>query len=98
MNTLEVFELTSPLPVQETPQRSCKRTLPEDIPIIEWRKCLALASEDVDVKTLSATTQTHLTILGDYQEEPQHHFFEAPVLRLPPQNKTVASDTFFPSV
>ena len=74
METLEAFELTSPYPLQENPGRSRKRNLPQDIPILEWRKRLSLAPKDVITKTLDATTQSHLTIPGDGREEPHCHF------------------------
>ena len=74
METLEAFELTSPYPLQENSRRSRKRTLPGDIPIVEWRKLLALAPKDVVTKILNATMQSHLTIPGDSREEQCCHF------------------------
>ena len=49
----ETFELTSPYPdLCNEVQRSRKRHLPEDIPMSEWRKRLAMTPENVVTQRL----------------------------------------------
>ena len=98
LDTLEWFELTSPCPIT-TSRRNKKKILPEDIPIGEWRKRLAMLPEDVVRKTLDATTQFYMETEAENRQDPRRHLkSRMPGLRLPRQSETVASDTFFPSV
>ena len=100
LDTLEWFELTSPLPdLEYKSRRNKKKILPENISIEEWRKRLAMVPEDVVRKTLDATTQFYLETESENRQDPRRHLkSRMPGLRLPRQHETVASDTFFPSV
>ena len=98
LNIFEHFELTSLLPTQST-RRNKKKLLPSDIPMIEWRKRLAMAPEDVVTKTLENTTQFYLNCPGENRDVPQRHYkTRFPGLRYPRQREGVATDTFFPSL
>ena len=96
----EIFELTSPYPeLRNEVRRSRKRHLPEDIPMSEWRKRLAMTPEDVVAKTFDNTTQYYLSLESENRMDPRRHMkSRAPGLRLDRQHEPVASDTFFPSV
>ena len=102
LDLLECFELTSPLPDDDfpvNPRRNKKKTTHEDTPIIEWRKRLAWAPEDIVIKTLEKTTQFYLGVGCDNRDNPRRHLISrVPGLRYPRQNEKVATDTFFPSV
>ena len=100
LDSLEWFELTSPYPIlNETSRRNKKKILPENIPIDEWRKRLAMLPEDVVRKTIDATTQFYLETESENRQDPRRHLkSRTPGLRYPRQHETVASDTFFPSV
>ena len=99
METLEFFELNSPYPNHHAIRRGSKITLPEDIPMVEWRKRLGMVPEDVVIKTLQNTTQYYVTMESENWQDPRRHMkSQTPGLREPRQNKIVASDTFFPSV
>ena len=63
LDSLDFFELTSPYPEQRNQVHQInKKNLPEDIPIIEWRRQLAMAPEDIIRKTIQATTQFNLSL------------------------------------
>ena len=99
LDSLEWFELTSPYPILNEPRRNKKKLLPENIPIQEWRKRLAMLPEDVVRKTIDATTQFYLEAECENREDPRRHLkARTPGIRYPRQHETVASDTFFPSV
>ncbi len=113
LDTLQCFELTSPLthhqtevtargiqlPRNRSDRRSRKKTVAEDISMGEWRKRLAWAPEDVVTKTLENTTQFYMSIEGENRENPRRHFTSrARGLRYQRQNDTVATDTISPSV
>ncbi|MGH7954571.1 MAG: hypothetical protein ACREOZ_01270, partial [Gloeomargaritales cyanobacterium] len=98
-NRLEWFELTSPFPEELLPRRTHKKLKPEDIPITEWRTRLAMLPEDVVKKTLENTTQFCMSVECENRDDPRRHIMtRTPGLRLPRQNKTVYSDTYFPSI
>ena len=97
LDTLEHFELTSLMSSSIT-RRNRKKILPSDIPMIEWRKRLAMAPEDVVSKTLDATTQFYLNCPGETRDNPVRHYKSRfPGLRYPRLREGVATDTFFPS-
>ena len=58
LDTLDVYELTSPIPsnfMMIGQQRKRKNTS-DDVPVEEWQKLLALAPNDIVTKTLQNTT------------------------------------------
>ncbi|MGH3053473.1 MAG: hypothetical protein ACRDL7_00670, partial [Gaiellaceae bacterium] len=96
---LEWFELTSPYPDDVLPRRTRKKTTPDDIPITEWRKRLAMLPEDVIRRTLENTTQFYLSLEAENRDDPKGHVkSRMPGLRWPRQNEIVCSDTYFPSI
>ena len=109
IDTLEYFELTSPLPGHATQplgnedanyaRRKKLKLSASDISLIEWRKRLGMLPEDVVKKTLQNTTQYYLNVdCEDRVEARDHYKSRFPALRLPRLNEKVATDTFFPSV
>ena len=96
----EMFELTSPYPeIRNEVRRSRKRKLPEDIPMHEWRKRLAMTPENVIQQTFNNTTQFYVSLESEDRMDPRRHIkSRAPGLRMHRQHEPVASDTFFPSV
>ena len=67
--------------------------------MIEWRKRLAMAPEDVVSKTFDATTQFYLNCPGESRDNSVWHYKSRfPGLRYPRLREGVATDTFFPSV
>ena len=98
IDTLRYFELTSLIP-HDTSRRSRKKILAGDIPMVEWRKRLAMTPEDVVHRTLEKTTQFYLNCEDDNRDVPQRHFKSRfPGLRYPRLQEGVSTDTFFPSV
>ena len=98
MDSYEHFELTLVLH-QVSSRRNKKKILPSYIPMIEWRKRLAMAPEDVVSKTLEKTTQFYLNCPGKNRDVPQRHYKSIfPGLRYPRLREGVATYTFFPSV
>ena len=84
---------------RKKPKRNKKKILPADIPMSEWTNRLACLPEDVIHKTLENTTHMYLQVKAERRQDPQKHYKSRfPGLRLPRQNESVASDTFFPSV
>ena len=66
--------------------------------MIEWRKRLGTAPEDIVSKTLENTTQFYLNCPGENRDVTQRHYksrFSG--LRYPRQHEGVATDTLFPS-
>ena len=101
LENLDCIELTSPLLPEHLnkARRKRQKTTPEDIPMSEWRKRLAWASEDEIKKTLEATTQFYLSMDHENRENPRDHYQSRhPALKLPRQREGAATDTYFPSV
>ena len=67
--------------------------------MIEWRKRLGMAPEDVVSKTLNHTTQFYLNCPGENRDVPQIHYLcRFNGLRYPILREGLATDNFFPSV
>ena len=96
----DCYELSSALHTPAIhPRRRSKKTMHEDIPMIEWRRCLAMAPEDIVSKTLQHTTQCYLNVDCENRSNMREHYQSRfPGLRLPQQKEGVATDTYFPSV
>jgi hypothetical protein len=74
LDMLEWFELSSPYPTMvDNIQRTKKITSNEDIPLIEWKKRLALVPDEVIKRTLEATTQYYLTTEAETRQDPRRH-------------------------
>lgn len=99
LEELECFELNSPYPsFTTTTRRNKKKLLPEDVPMEEWRKRLAMLPEDVVHKTLENTTHFYINVEAENRQDPRRYLKSRfPGLRINRQNETVATDTFFPS-
>ena len=110
IDSLEIFEITSPDPYEPETQpdyshfhrRDVKRKYreyPGGLTIEQWRKRLALAPEDVVRKTFQATTQLAMSIEAENRVVPRDHYKSRfPFLRERRINDEFHSDTFFPSV
>ena len=61
LHTLEAFELTSPLPSAHV-RRVSERTVPGNIPLLEWQKRLAFAPTETIHRTFDATTQHYMRL------------------------------------
>ena len=98
LNTLEAFELTSPLPSSHI-RRLTKRSVPGKLPLSEWQKRLAFAPKETLHWTFEATTQHYMKLECKNHALPRDHYrSRVPGLRYPRQTETVATDTFFPSI
>ena len=101
LDTLDVYELTSPFPsniMTIRQQRKRKRTS-DEIPIEEWQKRLALAPIDVVTQTLKITIQYYVSIGDENRMDPRRHLKSRfSCLQLPCLHERVASNTFFLSV
>ena len=104
IDTLEYFELTSPLPVHaRTPHgqkinRKKQKTTTGDTPLSEWRKCLGMLPLDVAEHTLEETTQFYLDVECEDRDTMRDHIKSRfPATRLNRLNEKVATDAFFPS-
>ena len=98
IKNLETFELTSPYS-NDLLRRNKLTKHSTNIPMMEWRKRLAMAPEDIVAKTLENTSQFYLTLPGDERQDMRDHYVSrTPGLRYPRQNEVVSSDTFSPSV
>jgi hypothetical protein len=101
LDTLEFFELTSPLPaiINNVHRRPKSEIHASPVPMSEWRKRLGMVPEEVVHRTLENTTQYYLSVESETRQDPRRHLkSRLPGLRLPRQREKVASDTFFPSV
>lgn len=103
LRTMEIFELTSPLPFEPekvyTPRRQNIQPLPWNLSIGEWSKRLALAPQDVIRKTMDATTQMAMRVEAESRIDPRRHRISRfPFLREKRLNDEFHTDTFFPSV
>ena len=112
MEDLEFYELTSPIGFQpenntnhEDITTRRKRTdkpykqYPGGLTMIEWRKRLAMAPDEVIRKTFKATTQMAMSLDIDNRIIPRrHHKARFPFLKQNRINDEFHSDTFFLSV
>ena len=110
IDTLEIFEITSPEPFEPESdssyanlrRRDTKRKYkeyPGGLTMEEWRKRLALAPEDVVRKTFEATTQLSMSVEAENRVIPRDHYKSRfPFLREQRINDEFHSDTFFPSI
>ncbi len=103
MEYFDIFELTSPfdegLLQKVVPRRNKKKLTHEDIPLVEWRRRLALLPDDIIHRTLECTTQYYMNAEIENRQNPRDHIKSRfPGLRVKRQNEPVASDTFFPAV
>jgi len=96
----DCYKLSSALHTPVIHPRHCsKKTMHEDIPMIEWSRRLAMAPEDIVSKTLQHTTQCYLNVDRENRSNMREHYQSCfPGLRLPRQKEGVATDTYFPSV
>ena len=99
LHNLQIFELTSLFPPSVTTRRKKSTTMPGDLPMIEWRKCLAMMLEEVVRKTLEATTIFYSSIEGENQMNQRHHFCSRfSGRRIQRQDEEVPTNTFYPTV
>ena len=95
LHTLEAFELTSPLPSSHI-RRLTKRSVPGDIPLDEWQKCLAFAPLETIHRTFEATTQHYMRLECENRAVPRDHYkSRVPGLRYPRQTKKWPRIHFF---
>ena len=108
VDTLDFYELTSPEQSDPTQEKPCEirrkrqiadtSKLPGNFTMEHWRKCLALAPEDVIRKTFLATTQMATNVEAENRTIPQRHYKSRfAFLKEKRVNDTFHSDTFFPT-
>ena len=79
--------------------KRCPERLPGGIPLLEWRKRLAYAPEDVVMKTFSSTTQLAMNVEAENRMSGRRHYKPRfAFLREHRLNDVFHSDTFFPTV
>ena len=113
IDTLEVYELTSPEPfipeqenvnkIDKISQRQKQYEIKKDkfpggYTMERWRKCLGLAPTGVIRKTFQATTQMVMNVEAENRQIGRRHFKSRfPALKEKRINDLFFSDTFFPS-
>eukprot|EP00957_Ditylum_brightwellii_P058238 4416230-Ditylum_brightwellii.AAC.1 len=80
-------------------KRGGKGRIHNGVTLEEWRKRLAMLSEDVVKKTLSNCTNLYFNVEMENRQDLHCHFkYRFPGTRYTRQTETVSSDTFFPTV
>ena len=108
IDALDFYELTSPDHFDPTQEKTCElrrkrqekdnSRLPGNFTMDHWRKCLALAPEDVIRKTFMATTQLAMNVEAENRTIPRRHYKSRfAFLKEKRVNDTFHSDTFFPT-
>jgi len=102
LDRYDCYELTSEAEMSKIWEqrvcRKCKKTTHEGIPLVKWRRRLALALADIVEKTLKNTMQYYMTVDCENRTNMrQHHQSQFRGLKLPRLKEGVATDTIFPS-
>ena len=75
---LKSFNLNLPIPndMWETlsPHQTCKKKVPPDIIISEWRKRLAMLPEEIVQQTINNTTNFYLSMEEEHWHNPRRHY------------------------
>ena len=107
IENLEIFEVTSPSPYEPSTEPESNRRdqkikhkqYPGGLTLLDWRKRLAMAPEDVIHKTFEATTQLAMSVEVENRMVPRQHYKSRfPFLSGKRLNDEFHSDTFYPSV
>ena len=107
LKNMESFEVTSPLgfyPEEEIQVRRKsfsrqKNRTPGNIPLVEWKRRLALAPDNILYKTFESTTQLSPHVEIENRTIPREHYKSRFLfLKVKRLNDEFHSDTFFPSV
>ena len=112
LDLLEIYELTSPeqfIPENDKEKQqelinrrniasNVKQIFPGGHSLQRWKKCLAMAPDDIIRKTFRATTQLQTNVEDDNRMVGRRHFKSRfPALKERRVNDMFYSDTFFPS-
>ena len=99
LSSLPWYEISPRTPPIHLMRRTTTEKTPSDIPLVEWRKRLAMLPEEVVKKTLENTTCFYLHVDNDHRDDPRRHYKSTlKGIRHRRRNEVVATDTFFPSV
>ena len=113
VDKLDIYELTSPEPFtpendkikydddiihRRKQHEAVHKKYPGGFTMERWRKCLALAPEDVIRKTFQSTTQLQMNVEAENRKVGRRHYKSRfPALKEKRVNDLFYSDTFFPS-
>lgn len=107
LHSLDCYELTSPDQFNPEEANSVRRRsqtkitpdIPGNLSLERWRRCLALAPEDVVRKTFQATTQLAMNVEAENRMIGRRHLKSRfTFLKEKRVNDSFHSDTFFPTV
>eukprot|EP00957_Ditylum_brightwellii_P041574 3149164-Ditylum_brightwellii.AAC.1 len=99
LEDLEIIQLNSPVPDMAMDMNLIKRgkkgRVYHGVMLEEWRKRLAMLSEEVVKKTLPNCTNLYFNVEVENRQDLHQHFkYRFPGIRCPRQTETVALDTF----